>query len=178
MKNLAKSATFVHLLSAFAHSGNPSLPAGEALDKNGPACDYRRSSNVFVKNRLKLVGNVVGVAVTAILLIGIWASGATAQVSFKEDVFPILQLRCLECHQPGGEGYEKSGLDMRTYEGLMKGTNHGPMVIPGDAIQSNLLAVIEQRTSSKIWMPHNKKQISKCERQALRFWVMQGAQNN
>jgi hypothetical protein len=72
----------------------------------------------------------------------------------------------------------KSGLDMRTYEGLMKGTKNGPMITPGNAVDSNLLAVIDHRTSDEIWMPHNKKQLSKCERQALRFWVVQGARNN
>jgi hypothetical protein len=107
-----------------------------------------------------------------------WAPGVAAQVSFEEDVFPILELRCLECHQPGGAGYESSGLDLRTYEGLMKGTEHGPMVTPGNALESNLLAVIDRRTSPEIWMPHERKQLSKCERQALRFWVMQGARDN
>ncbi len=129
-------------------------------------------------NSLKLVGHVLGLAVTAILVIGIWAPGAAAQVSFKEDVFPILELRCLECHQPGGAGYEKSGLDMRTYESLMRGTNHGPIIIPGSVIESNLLAMIDRRTSPELWMPHGRKKLSKCERQAIRFWVAQGARNN
>ena len=78
-----------------------------------------------------------------------WRSlSAAAQVSFKDDVFPIIQIRCLECHQPGGDGHEKSGLDMRTYEGLMKGTKNGPMITPGNAVDSNLLAVIDRRTSA------------------------------
>ena len=129
-------------------------------------------------NSLRLVGHVLGLAVTAILVIGTWAPAASDPVSFKEEVFPILELRCLGCHQPGGDGYEKSGLDMRTYEGLMKGTNHGPMIIPGSIIASNLIAMIDRRTSSELWMPHGKKQLSKCERQAIRFWVAQGARNN
>ena len=129
-------------------------------------------------NSLKLVGHVLGLALTANLVAGTWSPAAADPVSFKEDVFPILELRCLGCHQPGGEGYEKSGLDMRTYEGLMKGTNHGPMIIPGSIIKSNLLAMIDRRTSSELWMPHGKKQLSICERQAIRFWVAQGARNN
>ena len=71
-----------------------------------------------------------------------------------------------------------SGLDLRTYEGLMKGTKEGSMVTPGRALESNLLAVIDRRTSSQVWMPHERKQLSKCERQTFRFWVMQGARNN
>ena len=127
---------------------------------------------------LKLVGRFLGLAVTAILVIGILAPGAAAQVSFKEDVFPILQQRCVECHQPGGVGYEKSGLDMTTYEGLMKGTKYGPMIIPGNVIESNLLAMIDRKTSPKLWMPHGKKQLSRCQRQDIRSWVAQGALNN
>jgi hypothetical protein len=41
--------------------------------------------------------------------------------SFSEDILPILKGRCVSCHQPGSAGYEKSGLDLTTYEGLMKG---------------------------------------------------------
>ena len=132
----------------------------------------------IVGNPCRLNGHVLGLALTAMLVVLTWAPGVAAQVSFKEDVFPIIQLRCLECHQPGGIGYQKSGLDLRTYEGLMKGTKHGPMITPGNASSSNLLAVIDRRTSPKIWMPHKKKQLSKCERQAFRFWVMQGARDN
>ena len=110
----------------------------------------------------------------------LWSFGAAAQeaVSFKEDVLPVLELRCLECHQPDGTGYEASGLDLRTYEGLMKGTKHGPVVTPGRAFESNLIAVIDQRTDSQLWMPHNRKQMSKCERLLLRFWINQGAKDN
>lgn len=103
-------------------------------------------------------------------------SDAGAETSFKEDVYPIIQIRCLSCHQPGGEGYEKSGLDLRTYESLMKGTKFGPVVIPGDTLESNLLVMIEGR--AKIRMPHNRKPLSNCERLIFRSWIQQGARNN
>lgn len=117
-------------------------------------------------------------ALTAILTLGVWSPGVAAQVSFKEEVFPIIELRCLECHQPGGIGYKKSGLDLRTYEGLMKGTKYGQVVVPRSWLESSLNAVIDRRASPEIWMPHKKKQLSKCERLTLRHWVMQGARNN
>ncbi len=136
------------------------------------------TEEVIVSNPCKLSGHVLGLTLTTMIMILSWTSGVAAQVSFEEDVFPIIELRCLECHQPGGIGYEKSGLDLRNYEGLMKGTKYGSMVTPGNAFESNLLAVIDRRTSPEIWMPHKKKQLSKCERQTFRFWVMQGARNN
>jgi hypothetical protein len=133
---------------------------------------------VVVNNPRKLSWHVLGLTLTAMLMVLTWAPGVAAQVSFKEDVFPIIEIRCLECHQPGGKGYERSGFDLRTYEGLMKGTKYGSMITPGSWIESNLLAVIDRRTASETWMPHNKKQLSKYERLTLRRWVMQGARNN
>jgi hypothetical protein len=115
----------------------------------------------------------------AALVFGAWAAPVMAQeVSFAEDVLPVMNFRCTECHQPGGDGYEISGLDLTSYEGVMAGTKHGPMIIPGSWQESNLLAVIEHRTDRKIWMPHNRKPLSKCEILLLRFWVLQGAKNN
>lgn len=126
-------------------------------------------------------GRLVGIAfLSAALAGGMWSSSASAQdvVSFTEDVYPILELRCMECHQPGGVGYEQSGLDLRTYDGLMKGTKHGPIVVPGSAFTSNLIAVIDGRTDPALRMPHNRRRMSKCERLLLRFWVSQGAKDN
>ncbi len=119
-------------------------------------------------------------AILAFLAIAMLPAKAVAQdtVSFGEDVFPVIELRCLECHQPSGTGYEASGLDLRTYGGLMKGTKHGSIVTPGNAFESNLIAVIDQRTDPTIWMPHQRRRLSKCERLLFRFWVSQGAKNN
>ena len=129
-------------------------------------------------NHRKFSALVLGFALTAIFTVGVWPPEVAAQVSFSEDVSPIIELRCLECHQPGGAGYERSGLDLRTYEGLMRGTKYGSMITPGSWIESNLLAVIEHRTARETWMPHNKKELSKCETMSFRHWVMQGARNN
>ncbi len=103
---------------------------------------------------------------------------AADYISFKEDVKPILELRCVECHQPGGAGHEASGLDMRTYESLMKGTKFGPVVVPGDAFTSNLNTLVEWRARPEIRMPHNKKKLTRCEINIFRRWVNQGANDN
>ena len=103
-----------------------------------------------------------------------WAEHA----SFKEEIFPIIKKYCVECHQPGGEGHEKSGLDMTSYQGIMKGTRHGAIVIPGDAFLSNLNVLIEGRAAPELKMPHARKELTKWERHLIRRWVNRGAQNN
>ena len=98
--------------------------------------------------------------------------------SFKDEILPIIQKYCVECHQPGGEGFEKSGLDMSTYEGIMKGTKHGPIVVPGDAFLSNLNVLIEGRAARHLRMPYHGKELTKWQRLIIRRWVNRGAKNN
>ena len=103
---------------------------------------------------------------------------ATAVMSFKDDVLPIFKGRCIDCHQPGGVGYEKSGLDLRTYAGVMKGTKFGAMVTPGNPDLSNLTWLLDWKASPEIRMPHGKTKLSTCDRDAIREWIRQGAKDN
>jgi mono/diheme cytochrome c family protein len=98
--------------------------------------------------------------------------------SFSEDILPIFKGRCVSCHQGGGAGYEKSGLDLTSYEGLMKGTKFGAMVIPRDPEGSNLMWLLDWRASPEVRMPHGKKKLSICDRDAIRAWIREGAKNN
>jgi hypothetical protein len=82
------------------------------------------------------------------------------------------------CHAPGQDGYEKSGFDLTSYDGLMKGTKHGAMIVPGDPLTSNLMVLIEGRADKSLQMPHGKKKLSSCDRDLIRKWIKQGAKNN
>ena len=103
---------------------------------------------------------------------------AAERVSYQLDVYPILQSRCVACHTPDGDGYKASGLDLTSYEGLIKGTKHGPIVIPGDPVSSNLNVLIEGRADPKLRMPHGERPLLKAQQQIIHAWVKQGAKNN
>lgn len=104
--------------------------------------------------------------------------GKPTPVSFKEDVLPILQVHCASCHAPGGAGTEASGLNLTSYQGVMKGTKYGAMVVPGDPDTSNLMLLLDWRVSAQLRMPHDKKQLPAGERDTIRTWIRQGAKNN
>jgi hypothetical protein len=102
-------------------------------------------------------------------------------VSFQKDVYPILKASCAECHAvPDGEGYQKSGLAVSTYEELMKGTKMGPVIIPGQSLNSSLNRLIEGRpgVNPSIQMPHGKVKLPEDKLVIIRQWVDQGAKNN
>ncbi len=146
---------------------------------------YRYIRVTTVKNTIAMAA--VGVVLTMTLAVGgaLLLAGhsspvcaATAVVSFKDDVLPIFKGRCIDCHQPSGAGYEKSGLDLRTYSGVMKGTKFGAMVTPGNPDLSNLAWLLDWKASPEIRMPHGKTKLSTCDRDAIREWIRQGAKDN
>jgi hypothetical protein len=100
-------------------------------------------------------------------------------VSYSEDVRPILNEHCMECHKVGGKGQVESGMSMESYEALMAGTEYGPMVIPGDSFGSNLVVLIEGRADPSIYMPKGKHgPLSDEQIQTIKTWIDQGAKNN
>jgi len=100
-------------------------------------------------------------------------------VSYSQDVKPIIDKYCIECHVPGGQGYEASGFSMASYVDLMKGTRNGPMIISGDSLGSNMLVLMEGRADPSIKMPHGKSvSATKEELETIRMWIEQGAKNN
>ena len=103
---------------------------------------------------------------------------AERTVSYAEDVQPVLAEHCLECHRPGAQGYEQSGFGVDSYAATMKGTQFGPVVIPGDSIGSTLVVLIEGRAHSSIQMPHGQQLIPAEQIDTVKRWIEQGAPDN
>ncbi|MEW6086279.1 MAG: c-type cytochrome domain-containing protein [Chloroflexota bacterium] len=98
------------------------------------------------------------------------ASSQTGTVSFANDVVPILQSRCWNCH--GGDRTEE-GLNLTTFAGILAGSENGPVIIPGDA-DNSLLA--EQVVSQE--MPKRGPKLTPPQVQVILDWINQGALEN
>jgi len=108
-----------------------------------------------------------------------FAQATQQEESYKKTVSPIIHDYCLSCHKPGGQGYEKNMLDMRTYKSLMKGTKFGAVIKPGDSFTSAFIMSIEGRVHASIKMPYGMEGgLSKDKIGVLKRWVEQGAKNN
>lgn len=117
---------------------------------------------------------LVGLAFTSLTLSGC----SEKTVSYSAKVAPIIEQRCLECHQAGGSGYLASGLDMTSHASLMRGTRFGPIIEPGEPLNSVLNQLVEGRAHPSITMPHGGNRLPDAEVALLRTWVAQGARNN
>lgn len=128
-----------------------------------------------MKNQYLLGGFVLA----ASFLVMAFPALALGDASYANDVKPILHDYCLSCHQPGGKGYERSGLDMRTYESLMKGTKFGAVIKPGDSYSSVLIELVEGRAHPSLKMPYGLEGgLAKDKIEILKKWVKQGARDN
>lgn len=131
-----------------------------------------KQDSVFRVLRLGLVASGVWVASTALL------GCSEPVVSYSAHVEPMLEKRCAECHLPGGKGYEQSGLDMSSYETLMRGTRFGSIIEPGEPMNSVLNQLVEGRAHPSLTMPHGRATLPDSEVTLLRNWVAQGALKN
>ena len=119
---------------------------------------------------------VVIVGGAAFLLLG----GLSQPVHFASDVQPVLVQNCAVCHRPGGEGFLRKNLDLRSYDSIMRGGSDGPVVIAGDPDPSLMLKVAEGRADSKLQSVHAVvlRGLSADDREKLRNWVKSGAKND
>ncbi len=129
-------------------------------------------------------------------LVALLAAGCgEGQVSFKHDVFPVLQKNCSVCHAPGGPGYIASGFSVMSYQDVMRGTRYGRVIIPGSSVSSTLVRLIRHQADPSINMPKNfevvehdhhqyiyagsnARSLSDRDIKLVTKWVDQGARNN
>jgi dipeptidyl aminopeptidase/acylaminoacyl peptidase len=133
-----------------------------------------------------------GFAMTWVVLLGFSAGTLLAQevpvepikvitlnrkepVSFEKEIYPILEDKCISCHA----GPVKSGgLDLSTYEGLMKGGKRGAAVHPGRPNDS-LLVQLAGRTKQPVMPPVKKGSkddpLTPEQLALIKLWIEQGA---
>lgn len=87
-----------------------------------------------------------------------------------DDIYPILEENCLSCHHNPGA---PRGLSMETYSGLLKGSENGPVVIPGDAKNSELLKRLKGESYPR--MPMNgPPYLNESETRLISNWIDAG----
>ncbi len=107
------------------------------------------------------------------------------EISFKNDVFPILEKNCIPCHAE--ENFNPSELSLDTYELLKKGGKNGDVYVPGKPDESNLVLKLSVEPPFGDRMPLNSKKkikegkakfLSDDDVKTIATWIKQGAKKN
>ena len=93
-----------------------------------------------------------------------------SNVSFANNVLPVLQTRCFECH---GGRQTKEGFNVSTYDSVLAGSFDGAVVLPGNATNSLMVQLIAAGE-----MPNRGPKVTSEELQLIIDWINQGALNN
>src|SRR5271154_4427219 len=90
------------------------------------------------------------------------AAQPAKEPSFTTDVQPVLKAKCVACH--GATPQAK--LDLRSAEGVLKGGNSGPVVVPGAAEKSLIMTKVVTGQ-----MPPGKLKLTDAEIDEIRGWI-------
>ncbi len=85
-----------------------------------------------------------------------------------DGVRAIFQSRCLRCH---GADEPEAGLDLRSAQSTLVGSELGPVVEPGSLEESLLWSLIEEGE-----MPPTGPPLSPDQQETIRHWILSGAQ--
>jgi WD40 repeat protein len=96
--------------------------------------------------------------------------GIVAGQGFERDLQPVLRRHCYACH---AAGVRMGSLDVETHEGLMRGGNQGPIVVPGNAAESRLYLTLTG--AMEPFMPMGGKRLSPSELAIVKRWIDTGA---
>ena len=119
----------------------------------------------------------LAVAATAVpFTAGAAAPSDLAQLDFFEKkIRPVLAEQCYECHSAGAKKL-KGGLMVDTADGLLKGGDSGPAIVPGKPEKSLLLETMSHETKDEdLFMPPKKERLSDEVLEDFRKWVKMGA---
>jgi cytochrome c553 len=92
---------------------------------------------------------------------------------FEGKIRPLLTANCYKCHS-AEQGKAKGGLTLDTREGLLKGGENGPILIPGDPAKSKLITAVTYNDPD-LQMPPKGEKLSEKEIADLTAWIKMGA---
>jgi cytochrome c553 len=99
------------------------------------------------------------------------AAGKVEETFFETRIRPVLAGTCGQCHGPD---VASGGLRLDSREALLKGGEHGPAVVPGDAESSLLIKAIQHGEDQKLQMPPEEP-LGDNAIADLKAWVAAGA---
>ena len=95
--------------------------------------------------------------------------------SYQRDIQPIFDQYCVSCH---GSARAENGLRLDSYQGAMKGTQNGAVIVAGSPSTSALMSVIQGTAAAQIRMPHEARTLTHNRIENIRLWIGAGAPND
>ena len=111
--------------------------------------------------------------IVAICFAGQLPAGSTEDaVDFEAQIRPLLIQHCAKCH---GATTQKGGLRLDAKHAAFKGSDSGPVIVPGKADHSELMRRITSDVQEERMPPGVGKQLTAQQIELMKQWIDQGA---
>jgi len=105
---------------------------------------------------------------------------AAAAADFAKEIWPILEAKCVDCHRAsfeenGRKKEPKAGLRLDAAWAILKGSENGPVLTPGDSAKSYLYEVTTLPKDDDMFMPPKGDPLTPAEQALLKTWIDKGA---
>jgi hypothetical protein len=120
--------------------------------------------------------NLFSTAACSILLMAggvsspVWAEDKT---TYQENILPLVEANCSKCHNPDKK---KADLDLTSYQGALKGSGSGEVVLSGNVEGSKLWKALTH--SEEPFMPPNRPRLEEKDLEVFKKWIAGGLLEN
>src|SRR5438445_513722 len=111
------------------------------------------------------------------ILVGIWVWGfgfcssgrAADKITYQDHILPLVEANCSKCHNADKK---KADLDLTSYQGALKGSGSGPVVLSGNVDGSKLWKAVTHAEEPN--MPPNRPKLADKDLELIKKWISGG----
>src|ERR1700674_2842739 len=96
----------------------------------------------------------------------ICSSPADDKITFSDHILPLVEANCAKCHNPDKK---KADLDLTSYQGALKGSGSGVVVLSGNPDGSKLWKCLSHAEEPN--MPPNRPKLGDKELDQFKKWI-------
>src|SRR5579859_530649 len=98
---------------------------------------------------------------------------AQDKINYADNVQPLVEANCAKCHNPDKK---KADLDLTSFQGALKGSGSGAIVVSGNPDGSKLWKALTH--AEEPFMPPNRPKLSDKELDVFKHWIADGLLEN
>src|SRR6266567_4513263 len=132
-------------------------------------CSTRRSLFSTIETMNRFIFNVS----MAVVFLGGGESRGADKITYVDNVLPLIQANCAKCHN---EDKKKADLDLTSYQGALKGSGTGAVLVSGNLDGSKLWKAITHAEEPN--MPPNRPKLDDKDLDLFKKWIHGGLLEN
>ena len=94
---------------------------------------------------------------------------AQEKITYQDHVLPLIEANCSKCHNVDKK---KADLELTSYQGALKGSGSGPVLLSGNPDASKLWKAITH--AEEPFMPPNRPRLEEKELEIFKNWILGG----